>query len=195
MGALEDNPRRKDIDEAAKIAGLDMKIDALVNTWGETVEIFAGEPAEEYTAALASARMHYSTPQARNMDVVLANSFAKASEAISGLMIAFPSIKEKGGDVVLIANAPDGQSTHYLMGPFGNTTAGKLQLQMKIPANVDRLIIFNEYPEITSGRYLEENGKVIMTDNWAEVMALLRKTHGPGTKAAIYPNADIQYTE
>jgi lactate racemase len=193
MGALEGNPRRQDIDEAAKIAGLDVKIDALVNTRGETAEIFAGAPAEEYTAALASARMHYLTPQARNMDVAIANSFAKASEAISGLMIAFPSIKKEGGDVVLIANAPDGQATHYLMGPFGNTTAGKLQLQMKIPANVNRLIIYNEYPEIASGRYLEDSGKVVMADKWEEVMALLQKAHGAGTKVAVYPNADIQY--
>src|SRR4030042_29384 len=31
MGAYEGNPRRRDIDEAAGIAGLDMKIDAIVN--------------------------------------------------------------------------------------------------------------------------------------------------------------------
>jgi lactate racemase len=193
MGALEDNPRRKDIDEAAKIAGLDMKIDAVVNTWGETAELFAGAPGEEYAAALAAAKAHYLTPQAQKMDIAIANSFAKASEAISGLMVAFSSIKQGGGDVVLIANAPDGQATHYLMGPFGNTTAGKLQLQMKIPANINRLIIYNEYPEIASGRYLEDSSKVIMAAKWEEVMALLQKDHGPGTGAAVYPNADIQY--
>jgi lactate racemase len=193
MGALADNPRRKDIDEAARIAGLDMKIDALVNMWGETVEIFAGAPQEEYTAALAAARKHYLTPPAQDMDIAIANSFAKASEAVSGLMIAFASIKPNGGDVVLIANAPDGQASHYLMGPFGNTTAGKLPLRIKIPANVNRLIILNEYPEIASGRYLEDGGKVTMVEKWADVIALLQKDHGPGTKAAIYPNADIQY--
>jgi nickel-dependent lactate racemase len=193
MGALADNPRRRDIDEAAKIVGLDMKIDAVVNTWGETAELYAGAPGEEYTAALTAARMHYLTPPARNMGICIANSFAKASEAVSGLMIAFSSVRKEGGDVVLIANAPDGQAAHYLMGPFGNTTAGKLQLQMKAPANINRLIIYNEYPEIASGRYLEDSGKVIMMEKWEEVMALLQKHHGPGTKVAVYPNADIQY--
>ena len=192
MGAVGDNPRRRDIDEAADIAGLDMKIDALVNMWGETAELFAGAPGAEYAVALKSARMHYLTPHAQNMDVIIANSFAKASEAISGLMVAFPSARQ-GGDVVLIANAPDGQATHYLMGPFGNSIAGKLQLQMKVPENVNRLIIYNEYPELLSSRYLEESGKVIMMDKWEEVMGLLKQSHGAGTKAAIYPNADIQY--
>jgi nickel-dependent lactate racemase len=193
MGSLEDNPRRRDIDEAAAIVGLDMKIDAVVNMWGETAEIYAGAPKEEYTAALAAAKKHYLTPQMQNMDIAIANSFAKASEAISGLMVAFPSINKHGGDVVLIANAPDGQATHYLMGPFGNSIAGKLRLQMKIPDNVNHLIIYNEYPELASGRYLEDTGKVIMMQNWAEVMALLKQNHGAGTKVAVYPDADIQY--
>jgi len=193
MGALEDNPRRRDIDEAPGIVGLDMKIDALVNSRGETAEVFAGAPQAEYDAALESAKAHYLTTQAKDKDIVIANTFAKANEAISGLFIAFPSVKQSGGDVVLIANAPEGQATHYLMGPFGNSTAGKLQLQMKVPDNVSRLIIFNEYPELASGRYLEESDKVIMIQDWKEVMALLKQSHGTGVKVAVYPNADIQY--
>jgi lactate racemase len=194
MGVLADNPRRRDIDEAAKIAGLDMIIDAMVNGRGETAALFVGEPETAYAAALKKAQTHYLTPQSRDKDVVIANTFAKAGEAISGLPVAFKSVKESGGDVVLIANAPDGQATHYLMGPFGNTTAGKLQLRMKVPPNVDRLIIYNEYPEIASGQYLENREKVIMTSDWAEVMRLLKEKHGKGTKVAVYPSADIQYT-
>ena len=172
--------------------GLDMKIDALVNMWGETAEICAGAPQAEYAAALAAARKHYLTPQAKEADIVIANSFAKASEAISGLMVAFPSVKP-GGDVVLIANAPDGQATHYLMGPFGNSIAGKLQLQMKVPDNVNRLIIYNEYPEIASGRFLEDSEKILMMEDWEKVKGLLKQSHGPVTKVAVYPDADIQY--
>jgi hypothetical protein len=33
-----------------------------------------------------------------------------------------------------------------------------------------------------------------MTDDWAEVMRLLKGKHSAGTKAAVYPSADIQYT-
>jgi lactate racemase len=192
MGVVEDNPRRKDIDEAAVIAGLDIKIDALVNLRGETAELYAGAPREEHAAALKSARMHYLTPFAPNMDIVLANTFAKASEAVSGLSATFASVKT-GGDIVLIANAPEGQTTHYLMGPFGNSAAGKLPIQMNVPDRINRLIVFNEYPELASARFFASTAKIIMTDKWDEVMALLKQNHGPGTKAAVYPNADIQY--
>jgi nickel-dependent lactate racemase len=192
MGALKDNPRRRDINEAVGIVGLDMIVNALVNTWGEAVALFAGSPHPTYTAALEAAKKHYLTPQAKDKDIVIANTFAKANEAASGLSVAFLSIKP-GGDVVLIANAPEGQATHYLMGPFGNTIAGKLKLQKKVPPNVKRLIFFNEYPDLTVRHYLEDTDRVIMLDDWAEVLKLLKQSHGEHAKVAIYPNADIQY--
>ena len=193
MGAVKDNPRRRDINEAAQIAGLDMKIDALVNGWGETVALFAGAPALEYPAALEAAQKHYLTPSAKDCDIVIANTFAKANEAVSGLLVAFPSVRQDGGDVVLIANAPEGQMTHYLMGPFGNEIGGKLQLRMKSPPNVRRLVIFSEYRELSSRNYVEDTGQVVMMHDWTEVMKLLAEGRGPGTKVAVYPNADIQY--
>jgi nickel-dependent lactate racemase len=193
MGALADNPRRRDIDEAAAIVGLDMKLDAVVNGHGETVRLFAGAPGPAYAAALAEARAHYLTPAARGMDVVIANAFAKANEAVSGLMVAFPSVKASGGDVVLIANAPDGQMTHYLMGPFGNGIGGRLQLKMTAPPQVERLIVFSEYPELASRYYLADTGNVSLVNRWEDVLAMLAERRGPGTRAAVYPSADIQY--
>jgi nickel-dependent lactate racemase len=193
MGAIADNPRRRDIEEAVKMVGLDIKIDAVVNGWGETSAIFAGEPISAYAAALEEAKKHYLTKVARDKDIVVANTFAKASEAISGLLIAWPSVKREGGDVILIANAPEGQTTHYLMGPWGNRLGGELQLQMRPPANVDRLIIFSEYPELASRNYLEDTEKVVMASSWDRVLELLEKGHRGGKNVAVYPNSDIQY--
>jgi nickel-dependent lactate racemase len=193
MGALENNPRRQDIDEAAAIVGLDVKIDAVVNMWGETAALFAGAPAPAYTAALEVAKAHYLTPAARDKDIVIANTFAKANEAVSGLLVAFPSVSPRGGDVVLIANAPEGQITHYLMGPFGDSIGGQLRLRIKPPPNVNRLIIFSEYPELSSKNYLEDMDRVVLTHDWNDVLKLLQERHGTGTRVAVYPNADIQY--
>lgn len=194
MGIYEDNPRRRDIDEAVIMAGLDMKLDALVNRWGETVEVFAGSPAPAYAAALEAARPHYLTPPSGGNDIVIANTFAKANEAISGLLIAFPAVSHKGGDIVLIANAPDGQITHYLMGPFGSEIGGELMLRMNPPENVKRLIIFSEYPEHASLGYIDADERVVMLHRWDEVQKLLEVDHGPGTRVAVFPNADIQYS-
>jgi len=193
MGNIEDNPRRRDMEEAAAMAGLDMKIDAIVNMWGETAGLFVGAPGPTYAAALKEAAKHYLTPSAKNKDIVIANTFAKANEAITGLLVAFPSVSQKGGDVVLIANAPEGQITHYLMGPFGNTIGGQLRLQMKPPPNVNRLIIFSEYPEFSVKSYLEDTEKVILVQDWNDVLGLLKESHRAGANVAVYPNSDIQY--
>jgi nickel-dependent lactate racemase len=193
MGVLESNPRRRDIDEVAAMVGLDMKIDAVVNMWGETVSLFAGAPSPAYAAALSVAKEHYLTPLAEDKDIVIANTFAKASEASSGLLIAFPSVSRRGGDVVLIANAPEGQVTHYLMGSFGNSLGGELSLRMKPPPQVNRVIIFSEYPELSSKNYLEDTEKVVLLDDWDDVLKLLKESYGPGAKVAVYPSADIQY--
>jgi len=192
MGAIQDNPRRRDINEAVEMAGLDMKIDAIVNGWGETVELFAGAPRAAYASALEAAQKHYLTPAAKDKDIVVANTFAKANEAVSGLLIAGPSVK-KGGDIVLIANAPEGQITHYLMGPFGNEISGKLQLRMKVPENAKRLIVFSEYPELASRRYIEDSDKVVMAHAWRDVLRMLKEGRGAVTKVGVYPNADMQY--
>lgn len=119
MGIFDDNPMRLDIEEAATLAGLDVKIDCIVNTWGETAAIFAGALIPAYAAAVQEAKAHYLTPRAEDKDIVIANTFAKANEAATGLMTAFPAVSSRGGDVVLICNAPEGQVTHYLLGwPF-----------------------------------------------------------------------------
>ncbi|MCJ7777674.1 MAG: lactate racemase domain-containing protein, partial [Sedimentisphaerales bacterium] len=97
MGALAVNPRRHDINEAVDMVGLDMIVNALVNTWGETVALFAGAPHPAYTAALEAAKKHYLTPLTKDNDIVIANTYAKANEAVSGLQIAIQSAKP-GGD-------------------------------------------------------------------------------------------------
>jgi nickel-dependent lactate racemase len=71
MGNIEGNPRRQEIDEAAGIVGLDMKIDAIVNKLGDAVAVFAGEPIQEFEAGLEEARTHYLSPAARDKDVVI----------------------------------------------------------------------------------------------------------------------------
>jgi nickel-dependent lactate racemase len=193
MGVFENNTRRHEIDEAISIVGLDMKVDAMVNMWGETVAVFAGAPGPAYAVALEQAKEHYLTPLAGDSDIVIANSYAKVSEAISGLFIAFASVSRRGGDVVLIANAPEGQVTHYLMGSFGNSAGAQLYLQMKPPPHVNRVIVFSRYPEVSFRNFLEDPDKLVLLNNWDDVLGLLQKSHGPGSKVAVYPSADIQY--
>ena len=192
MGIFDNNPLRYDIGEAADLVGVDVLINCIVNMWGETVSVYAGAMKPAYAAAVEEAKTHYLTPRAKGQDIVIANTFAKANEAPIGLGIAYPAVNTDGGDVVLIANAPEGQVTHYLIGPFGKTTWAKQPWRSKIPQYVNHLIVYNEYPHRGSS-WLGEDDKILYLNRWDDVMELLQKSHGADTKVAVYPNADIQY--
>jgi nickel-dependent lactate racemase len=194
MGIFDKNPMRLDCEEAATLVGLDILINCVVNMWGETVSLFAGDPLPTYSAAVSEAKSHYHTPKAQGEAIVIANTFVKANEAIAvGLGTAFGAINPQGGDVVLIANAPDGQVTHYLLGTFGNKPAGEMNFQVQLPQHINQVCIFSEYPDVTGQNYIEKSDKIFFTDRWDEVIKTLQASNAPAPKVAVYPSADIQY--
>ena len=192
MGIFDNNPMHYDIDEAANLVGLDVLINCIVNMWGESVAMYAGAMEPAHAAAVQESKTHYLTPRVKGKDIVIANTFAKVNETFFGLGIAYPAVNTKGGDVVLIANAPEGQVTHYLLGPFGKTTWAKQHQRSEVPQHVNHLIVYNEYPHPGSS-WFDEDNKILYLDRWDDVLKLLQKSHGADTKVAVYPNAEIQY--
>jgi nickel-dependent lactate racemase len=190
-GIFDENPMRMDIEEAAQLAGLDIMVNCLINTWGETTAVFSGALGPSYMAAVQAAKDHYLTPRAEGQDIVISNTFAKANEGFIGAAIGYGSVAQ-GGDVVLIANAPDGQVTHYLLGPFGNDSFAPLRQGARVPPHVNRLIVFSEYPDLASRSWFGESDKVIFRHKWNDVLELLA-SHEGDTRVAVYPNAEIQY--
>jgi nickel-dependent lactate racemase len=190
-GIFDENPMRMDIEEAARLAGLDIMINCLINTRGETTAVFSGALGPAYMAAVRVAKDHYLTPHAEGQDIVISNTFAKANEGFIGAAIGYGSVAE-GGDVVLIANAPDGQVTHYLLGPFGNDSFAPMRQGARVPPHVNRLIVFSEYPDLASRSWFGESDRVIFRHKWNDVLELLA-SHKGDTKVAVYPNAEIQY--
>jgi len=195
MGVFDPNPARIDIEEAATLTGLDVLINCLVNMWGETTAIFAGALKPTYAAAIQEAKAHYLTPRMEGKDIVIANTFAKANEAWIGLGITYPALKPEGGDIVIIANNPGGQVTHYLLGPFGNTIWGPLRRERKIPQQVNRLIVYTEYPDLGNRAWFGTTDKTLFLHNWDDVLQVLQEAHGKDAKVVVYPNAEIQYCQ
>ena len=195
MGVFDPNPARIDIEEATTLTGLDVLINCLVNMWGKTTAIFAGALKPAYAAAVQEAKTHYLTPKTKGKDIVIANTFAKANEAWIGLGITYPALKPEGGDIVIIANNPGGQVTHYLLGPFGNTIWGPLRRERKIPQQVNRLIVYTEYPDLGNRAWFGTTDKTLFLHNWDDVLQVLQEAHDKDAKVVVYPNAEIQYCQ
>ena len=188
----ETNPIPLDMSEAADFAHLDVNIEGLVNLWGETVDLFAGELKQSHDIGILAAKSHYLTKMAKNKDVVIANAYAKVSEAGAGLGTAYPSVKQEGGDVVLICNAPQGQVVHYLGGPWGENFCGRQSIKIPVPPHINRLIVYTEYPDLTGLGFIEQSEKVMMLNQWDDVLKVLQESHGNHAEVVVYPNADIQ---
>ena len=193
MGVYDGNPMRADINEAAELAGLNVIFNCIDNSWGETVAVHAGAVKPAYDAAVVDAKSHYLTPKIEDNDIAIVNAFASVKLPTKALPLAYQSIKKTGGDIVLIANSPEGPCTHYWGGGFGKIIqAQKERAGHAIPEHVRNLIIFTEYPDAKWNMFNEPN-RVHVMYKWDDVVAFLQKSHGSDTKAGVYPNADIQY--
>jgi nickel-dependent lactate racemase len=195
IGIYPGNPMREEMDEAAAMVGLNIKVDCLFNMWGETTHIFCGNPRDTFAAGVPVAKNHYLSPRATEKDIVIANTFAKVNEPESGITTGMPSVTSRGGDLVLVYNAPEGHVIHFLFGGFGIRAGGIISLKFRLPDHINRLIVFNEYPDPTFGGSFEPAGKVILVDKWEKVLELLGEgnRNKDKVKVAVYPSSEVQY--
>jgi nickel-dependent lactate racemase len=194
-GLFDDNPMRLDIEEAAELAGLDFIINCVVNEWGETVKIFAGALKPAYAQAIAEAKTHYLTPALKDKDIAICNVFIKANESYMGSAIAYPVLSQEGGDIVVLANAPEGTVVHYLLGPWGKDCLGPEGQQFHLPKKVKRIIIYSEYPDLAGRGWLPDSERVLYFKEWREVLKSLESDYPSSARVAVFPNAEIQYAK
>jgi len=178
--------------EIAKMAGLDMIVNTIIDRLGRSTAIFAGALEPAYTAAVAAAKQHYFVENTADNDIVFLNNFVKASEFIIPLSAGVRALKKSGGSAVVVDNSPGGQVVHYLVDDFGSTIAGDLYTPVTLAPNLKKVIIYNKYPEGRLLRRFDSLEKVVFTSKWPEVIAILKKTYGATAKVAVYPNADTQ---
>lgn len=189
---FEGSPITDDAHEISRMAGLDMLINCLVNGWGETVAIFAGDLELTYHMALQEAKLHYLTTNTADNDIIISNAYIKSSEYMMA-MAALPALNRQGGSFVIIANSPSGQAIHYLFDSFGKTIGGSVYRPLIVAPHIENLIIYTEYLEAKVLARYTDRSKVLLTSDWQQVIETLEKTHGSSARVAVYPNGDIPY--
>ncbi len=192
MGIVEGNLFKKDVDEAAEMAGIDFLVNCINNLWGEPVSIYAGDWKQVQQASVKEALAHYRLPKITGYDIVICNNYAKVNEATVGLVSTLPMVNSRGGDIVAVTNSPEGQVTHYLAGPFGLTTFAELHSDMNVSSNIRQITIFSEYQHPGSS-WFEENPKIVYMNNWGKILDMLKERYGSKTKVAVISDATNQY--
>jgi lactate racemase len=114
MGKV-DNPVRREIESAAKAAGLRWVVNAVLDAAGALETVVCGDPEEAFRAGARTAVEIYGVPLAEPADIVIAESFPADMEmwqAAKGVYSADLALK-RGGVLVLVSPCPEGVSAEF----------------------------------------------------------------------------------
>ena len=184
----DENVVRLDAEEAARMAGLDFKVDAVLNLERNPVEAFAGDFVATHRRAVEGSKTWHrcESPEA---DIVVANGYMRENEPPVCFWPAYNSVKEDGS-IVIIANDPDGGINHWLFCAHGKTTGASLWSGGPSPLyRGARLIIHSPYKLRSVEMMMGPPETTTWIKEWDEVVEELRKHHGPGSKVAVLPDA------
>jgi nickel-dependent lactate racemase len=194
VGKVEGNAIRLDLEEMARMMGLDVIINAVINLKRETMGLFVGDVVTAHREGVKLAQQIYATESPGKIDVLVANAYAKANEGMAAVQRTYHLQKEDGGDLVLFCNVPEGQICHYLGGSFGKNMGGRLWgPRTTLPPRTKKMITVGPFIDRAGLSCLGPPESIIRVKDWAEALVLLKKTNGAGTRVAVIPDATLQY--
>jgi len=197
LGNFENNIMRAECDEAGDLAGLNFKIDCLINRRGAITDLYAGAFRATHAAGAEEGKIHYGIPFSSGYDIVVSNAYAKANEAGIALLLALQTLRsDAGGTAVLIADAPEGQVPHYVMRSWG-TDYGGAHYSPKppgvMPLLMKKLIVLAPHPDRTSQDLFCHNDDALILKTWDEVLKVLEELYPGAAKVAVIQDGTMQY--
>jgi lactate racemase len=115
LGRIADNPFRRAVDEAARLAGLRFVINVVQDDGKRPLAVFAGEPEATFLKCVEAARRVFEIPISRRYDIAVAGvgypkdaNLYQASRAVSYLFFAPTCVVKEGGVFILPAPMPEG---------------------------------------------------------------------------------------
>jgi nickel-dependent lactate racemase len=185
---------RSDAEQAARMMGLNFKIDVVLNGQGQICKLFAGDFEAESRVCCEYAAEHYSAKFVPDCDVVLANSYLKPTAANCAYTPEVIASLKEGGDFILSANSPFGSCVHYLWDKWGKTSPGGM-IWSGCYAKTTKManaIVFTEHSVkgMRDSWYIDENSGAVYERKWSEV--LKRINDDRPKKIVVYPMAESQ---
>ena len=193
LGKIYHNDARADMEEAARKAGLDFSINTVMNEKRRPIGIHTGDVVEAFRSAAHDASQKYRTEMVGNADVVVANCYPMNIQE-TGFGFANQSLRE-GGTAIVIWQLPLVKASihywderHY----FTGKSFWENQRERDPVRKAGQIILFSQYVQRRDTLNFPE-GRVKVIRKWEDVLALLEKSHGPGTSVAVYPWAGYQH--
>lgn len=113
FGKLIGNTIREDMEEAAKLLGLDFIFNTILNSKNEIIKIIAGDPIKAHHQGITLSKEVFGVKIPKLADVVIANSFPRGAtfgKAMKALFASNLALKEDGV-IILLAPCEQGISS------------------------------------------------------------------------------------
>lgn len=204
MAALQDGPHagqaeavacRLDLEEIARVAGVDFSINGVVNSQRQLAGLFAGDVVAAHRAGVAFARRIYATPLPPPADIAIFNAYPKDTnllQSVNAFNVANfdpDRVMHSQGSAVIVTAACDGAGLNYLESPG---MRGELRLSKEMMRlGPHGLIIFSPSLASLEARHLYPADTVVF-ETWPQVVAELQRRHGPAATVNLYPVAALQ---
>lgn len=200
LGVIENNTRRSDIDEAAKIVGIDFLVNTVNNSDMSTGGIVAGNMEMVFNKVVKLAENIYSTDVEYNSDIGIFNAYSRDLWFLLSLN-AFNvwSIRDgnhdlvrPGGICIIINECSEGLGTHHLYekgflhhirrdlhGTFGHMIR-------------ERNLIFYS-PNLNEGMIRDHySDNVKCFTDWSKLVSSVQKVMPDPKSVVLYPSASVQ---
>jgi hypothetical protein len=179
LGRFDNNIMRHECDAAGDLAGLDFKVDCLINRAGGDFRPLRRSLRATHALGGEEGKEHYGIPFTSGYDIAVCNAYGKANESAIALLFALMLLKPGAqGTGVLISDCPEGQVPHYVMRAWGSDYGGRHYTPKGkgfIPLVMKRLIVLNPTPDRTGLDLVCHVDDATIVKTWPEVLPCWRR--------------------
>jgi nickel-dependent lactate racemase len=197
---LNKNELRQDMEEGARMAGLNTIVNSVGTSSGKTAGVFVGDLVHAHRAAVELARNVYTTESSTDADIGIFNAFPEDTELVQAqkaLNVWTGNLGRRlvreGGKVVIVTASSQGLGFHSLA-DRGMRLYWKVD-ERKAAAEIFRgrkVIVFS--PNCSRADLLERYPEsTVLCNTWEAVREEL-KDGGSGQSVTIFPNGSLQFT-
>ncbi len=197
---LNKNELRLDMEEGARMAGLDVIVNSVGNSRGNTAGVFVGDLVQAHRTAVELTRRVYLTEAPTEVDMGVFNAFPEDTELVQAQKALnvwtgnlSKRIVREGGTVVIATASSDGLGFHSLLDVGG-------RLHRKVDQRKTNAEIFggrqvwvlspNCSPSDLYTRYPQS---VQIRNRWEDILKELPNRNSSLT-VAVFPNGSLQFT-
>ena len=189
---IKENPERRDMQEYARIADLNVSVNCVYDISRELIGLYAGDVDAAWGEAVKECYKAHDSKTAPKSDVVVVNAYPQADQDIDWWG-AQESLRE-GGTAVAVHHFTMGSALlHYggeQMGAPWRRIQGYPRRRWPVEQAEDTIVYTNR---LSKRHMLAYSDRVSWMTQWGSVLQRLREIHGEEASVAVYPSGKLQF--